>query len=205
MTDLVLYHAPHTRSVRPLWLLEEMELPYELQTSAFDPEYFASDEFRRINPVGQIPILCDGGEIVTESTAILEYLLSRYGPSPLGVDPEDEEYACFLRWLHVSEAGMMHYLAILLGQRIVHSLLYAVSDEFDAYCEKKICEYIGMLDDHLQGRDFLLQRGFSAADISIGYSLFLAQAVLGFTLPKTVEAYFATLRARPAWEKAMAE
>ena len=204
MTDLVLYHAPHSRSVRVLWLLEEMGLPYELKSVTFDTEYFASEEFRRINPVGQIPVLYDGDEILTESTAIMEYLLNHYGPSPLGVEAQDEEYGCFLRWLHLSEAGMLHYVSILLGHRIVKGH-YGISDEFDASCEKKVDEYVGMLADQLQGREYLLKRGFSAADISLGYSLFLAKTILGFSFSDIVDEYFTGLQARPAWQKAIAD
>ena len=112
MTDLVLYHSPQTRSVRPLWLLEEMGLPYELKSCAFDPEYFASEEYRRINPVGQVPVLYDDDEVITESTAIMEYLLNRYGPSPLGVEAQHEETSCFLRWLHLSEAVSYTHLTL---------------------------------------------------------------------------------------------
>ena len=203
MTDLVLYHAPQSRSVRVLWQLEEMGLPYELKSFTYDPEYFASEEFRRINPIGQIPALYDGDEMIIESTAIMEYLLSRHGPSLLGVEAEDVEYACFIRWLHMSEAGMAHYLTVLLGHRIVEGTQYNVSIEFDAYCEKKVKDYTEAIADQLQGRDYLLQRGFSAADISLGYSLYLTKTILGITLPESVDKYFTRLQERPAWQKAI--
>ena len=204
MNELVLYHCPTTRSVRILWLLEEMGLSYRLENHP--PEYFSSQEYLKVNPLGQMPALTDSDETIIETTAIMEYLLSRYGPSLLSVESQHEEYANYLKWLHVAEAGMCHYLSILLGHRIVgEGGSYRVTSEFDDLCEKKVSKYIAMLAQQLEEREYVLKQGFSAADIALGYSLYLTHTILKLRLPAIVSEYYERLQARPAWQKAIAE
>ena len=200
MNELVLYHCPTTRSARVFWLLEEMGLSYRLENHPY--EYFSSVEYRKVNPLGQMPALTDGDETIIETTAIMEYLLNRYGPSSLSIKIQHEEYASYLKWLHIAEAGMGGYLSILLGHRFVSE---RVSDVFEAECEKKITQYIAMLAQQLEGREYVLKRGFSAADISLGYSLYLIHTILKLVLPDIVSKYYQRLQARPAWQRAIVE
>ena len=75
---VILYHAPLTRSMRILWLLEELALPYELATVQFTPP---TKPFAQSAPGGKLPAIRDGGITMFESGAIVEYLLERYGMS----------------------------------------------------------------------------------------------------------------------------
>ena len=202
--SLTLFHSPGTRSIRVLWLLEEMGLPYELQSKKYDSAYFASDEFRAINPMGKVPALYDDGELIIESTAIMEYLLHRYGPSPLAVPPDDPEYGAYLQWLHMSEGGMANYIAVSFGHAVGIEP-YQVSEPFDGYCRFQIAKALQMLEKQLDGHEYLLKRGFSAADISLGYTLFFAKACIGAKFSEKVGAYFARLTSREGMQKAMAD
>ena len=78
---LTLFHSPGTRSIRVFWLLEELGLSYDLKSYKYDSKYFASSEFRAINPMGKVPALYDGEQLIIESTAIMEYLLNNFGPN----------------------------------------------------------------------------------------------------------------------------
>ena len=75
---LTLYHCHDARSFRPLWTLEEMGLPYELKMLPFPPRVAAPD-YLDVNPLGTIPTFFDGDMRMTESVAICQYLVSRYG------------------------------------------------------------------------------------------------------------------------------
>jgi len=79
-----LYHCADARSFRPLWALEELGLEYELTVMPFPPRYRAK-EFMAVNPLGTIPAMVDDETFMTESAAIVGYLVTRYGPSPLAV------------------------------------------------------------------------------------------------------------------------
>ncbi|MEM1152531.1 MAG: glutathione S-transferase N-terminal domain-containing protein, partial [Pseudomonadota bacterium] len=102
---LTLYHSPGTRSIRPLWLMEEMGVDYQLESIDYDSTYFASETFRSINPMGKVPALIEDGQLLIESTAIMQYLLQTRGPSPLAAQPTEPEYATYLQWFHMAESG----------------------------------------------------------------------------------------------------
>ena len=84
---ITLYHCDGARSFRPLWMLEELGLAYELKMLPFPPRVFAK-EYIAINPLGTIPFMIDGETKMTESSGICHYLGTRHGPTPLvvGVD-----------------------------------------------------------------------------------------------------------------------
>lgn len=199
---LTLFHSPGTRSVRARWLMEEMNVPYDLKTYAYDGAFFASEEFRAINPMGKVPALYDGDELLVESVAIMQYVLHRFGPTPLVVAPEDKEYASYLQWLHMAESGMANYVAVSFGQTLSVDP-YKVSEAFDGYCRYQIDKALGMLDKQLEGREYVLERGFSAADISLGYTLIFAEFCTGATYTGRVREYLDRLLARPALRRAL--
>lgn len=202
--SLTLFHAPGTRSVRILWLLEEMGLPYQLRSLAYDSAYFASDAFRAINPMGKLPALHDGDQTIIESAAIMDYLLHRHGPSPLALAPDHHEYATYLQWFHMAESGMATYVATSFGHAS-GTKPYIVSDAYDDYCRYQVTKALEMLEKQLEDRDYLLKSGFSAADISLGYTLFFALACTGRTYSDRVMNYLGRLMARPALQKALSD
>lgn len=202
--SLTLYHSPGTRSIRVRWLLEEMELPYDLKSIKYDGKYFASDEFRAINPMGKVPALFDDGQLVVESIAIMEYLLNKHGPSSLSVSPDETEYATYLQWLHMAEGGMANYIAVSFGNKFDRDP-YKVSEGYDAYCRYQIEKALGFLEIQLQGKEYLLERGFSAADISLGYTLFFAKTGTDVKFTDIVSQYYKRLMSRPAALVTMAD
>jgi glutathione S-transferase len=110
---ITLYHCMNARSFRVLWTLEEMRLQYELKILPFPPRVHARD-YLQINPLGTIPLMLDGDTRMTESAAICQYLATRYGPSPLAVEPRDPAYGAFLNFLHFGEATLTFPEAIVL-------------------------------------------------------------------------------------------
>ena len=79
-----LYHCAVARSIRPLWTLEEMGLPYEVEVMPFPPRFFRPG-YLDINPLGTVPAMTDGDVNMTESAAMCQYLVDMYGPTPLAV------------------------------------------------------------------------------------------------------------------------
>mgnify|MGYP003150346215 FL=1 len=198
-----LFHTPKARSLRPLWLLEELGIDFELKTMAYDAAYFASDAYKEINPMGKVPAFYDGDNLIVESTVILEYILAKYRPSPLSVTPDESDFAPYLTWLHMAESGFANYAAVYLGQ-LMGIETYAVSEGFETYVKHQVAKALGMLDAHLTSRSFIAAERFTAADISVGYSLFLANQICGLPLPERVQVYFETLQTRPSWQKVIA-
>ena len=102
---ITLYHCVGARSFRPLWMLEELGLAYELKMLPFPPRVLAK-EYLAINPLGTIPFMIDGETRMTESAAICHYLGTRYGPTQLVVGVEEPAYGAFLNWLSFGEATL---------------------------------------------------------------------------------------------------
>jgi glutathione S-transferase len=96
-----LYHAQFTRSIRILWLLEELGLPYELVKVAFKPPRYS---FEQDTPTGKFPSMEDGGVVLFESGAILEYLIEKYGKGRLAPPAGSPDRGLYLQWVHFAEA-----------------------------------------------------------------------------------------------------
>ncbi|WP_291843736.1 glutathione S-transferase family protein [Maricaulis sp.] len=204
-SGLRLFHAPRTRSVRVRWLLEEMDLPYTLETVPFAQRPAGDEAYGEIHPLRKVPALEDKGRVMFESVAILQYLMGRYGPTDLEVTPDEADYDLFLQWLHYGESGMILPVTLLLA----HTMLLpekARSPVIARSAKRDTVKALSMLADHgLAGRDYLAADRFTAADISVGYMLFLLKIIKQFDdAPAAVKAYFARLTARPSWSVASA-
>jgi glutathione S-transferase len=102
---ITLYHCEAARSFRPLWMLEELSLTYELKMLPFPPRVLAKD-YLALNPLGTIPFMKDGETRMTESSGICHYLATKYGPTPLVVGLDEPAYGAFLNWMYFSDATL---------------------------------------------------------------------------------------------------
>lgn len=199
------YHAAPTRSMRVVWALEELGLPYELPEFKFDRAYLKTPAWRAVSPAGKVPVVFDGDKRLVESVAIIHYLSEKYADGRLSRRPRDPDYGEFLQWLHFGEAGMGGYVGMLIGQtrvlppeqRLEPMKQWAIMES------KNVC---GFIEESLADKPFLLGEEFSLADISVGYMLHLirlsgeGKEIMG---PRTF-AYYGRLADRPGWKKAAA-
>src|SRR5215470_12845574 len=105
------------RGFRVVWLLEEMGLPYKLRPVDLLAGVEHDAEYLTINPAGFIPAIRDGDVTMVESIAIMEYLMARYGPTPLAPDPHDPTFPAYQQFLHLGEAGLAASLFFVFGAR----------------------------------------------------------------------------------------
>ncbi len=197
-----LYHCTDARSFRPLWALEEMGLPYALTVMPFPPRYRAK-EFMAVNPLGTIPALVDGEALMTESAAIVQYLVTRHGPSPLAVAVDDPAYGAWLNWLHFGEATLTFPQTLVLRyRRFEPGKAEVVADDYAKWFLSRLKNSVERTLEH---SDWLCAGRFTAADISVGYALVLA-AQLGLDAEFTprVAEYWARLQALPSFQAAKA-
>jgi glutathione S-transferase len=194
-----LYHCADARSFRPLWALEEMGLGYELTVLPFPPRHRAK-EFMAVNPLGTIPVLVDGDTFMTESAAIVQYLATRYGRSPLAVDLGDSAYGAWLNWLHFGEATLTFPQTLVLRyRRLEPGKAEVVADDY----AKWFLARLRAVDRALQAAEHLCAGRFTAADISVGYALLLAEQVgLDAKFTPAIAAYWARLQARSGFKAA---
>jgi glutathione S-transferase len=196
-----LYHCTDARSFRPLWALEELGLRYELIVMPFPPRYRAK-EFMAINPLGTVPALVDGETFMTESAAIVQYIATRCSPSMLAIDVSDSAYGAWLNWLHFGEATLTFPQTLVLRyRRLEPGRAEIVADDY----AKWFLARLRAVDRALREADYLCAGRFTAADISVGYALLLAEQLglnSGFTAP--IAAYWAMLQARAGFQAAKA-
>jgi glutathione S-transferase len=201
---LTIYYVPGTRAIRVVWLCEELELCYERVPVDFSPGYRASAEWRRLNPVGKVPAMTDGDLILFESGAMVEYILDRYGQGRLRPARGSASHAHYLQWSWFAEATFARPLGEIVNHRRVFGDDSSARILEEMRDRARLC--LTAVDDALEGQDYLVGGEFTAADIMMGYSVFLAQwvnAMEGGEFPN-VTAYFDRLKARPAFARATA-
>jgi glutathione S-transferase len=195
-----LYHCPDARSFRALWALEELGLPYELELLPFPPR-FKAPEYLEVNPLGTIPALIDGPTFMTESAAIVQYLATRYGPNELAVEVGDPDYGAWLNWLHFGEATLTFPQTLVLRYRTLEpGRAEHVAEDYARWFLSRLKHVDRALAG---GAEWLVAGRFTAADISVGYALLLANhlKLLDGAAP-SIAAYWARLKARPAFQAA---
>ena len=116
---LKLHFAPNSRAGRIVWLLEELELPYEINKMAFHPKDLKSDEHRERHPLGRVPVLDDGDIRIYESGAIVEYVLERHKNGGLKPAVDSSDYPDYLQWFHYCEGMVMPPVNTIIVQTIL--------------------------------------------------------------------------------------
>jgi glutathione S-transferase len=190
------------RGFRVVWLLEEMGLAYRLRPVDLRAGVEGDAEFLAINPAGFIPAIQDGDVTMVESVAIMEYLMARYGPTPLAPDPHDPAFAAYLQFLHLGEAGLA---ASIYFVNVSRSL--APKAERQNWGARKALEVfesrLRLVTRQLARSPHLAGDTFTAADISVTYALELAQRGGSVALGEAEQTYVARTSAREAYKRAM--
>lgn len=197
-----LHHCISARSFRPLWMLEELGLPYELILHDFPPR--VNDEaFLAINPLGTVPAFLDGEVRMTESAAICQYLAARHPEAGLDVASQDPAYGDYLNFLHFGEATLTFPQTLVLryGQfEPPERRLPQVVEDYSRWFLSRL----RTLEPRLATRRWLCAERFTAADVSVGYALLLASHLgLDERFKPNVRDYWARLQAREAFERAL--
>jgi len=200
---LKIYHAPNTRSVRIVWLLEELGLPYEIESFRLGDARMRSPEYLKINPMGRVPTLEDGAVRLSESGAIVEYVLARHGKGRLVPEVSSPEFPRYLQWLHYAEGMIMPPVNIIVVETILLPKERRNQVNVDR-AVKLLSRMLGAVDAGLEGREFMAG-AFSGADIMTGHACTVAQRLGADVSDKpNVAAYIARLNARPAMQRAWA-
>ena len=192
-----LWHCNGSRSLRPLWALEEMGLDYELEVMPFPPR-FLHEGYLDVNVLGTVPYFVDGENHMTESSGICHYLVEKYQQWDFGLKPDHPHYGNYLNWLYHSDATLTFPQTIFLRYTRLEP------DETKATVgtdyRKWYLARLRMLNARVAEHEFLVDDRFTIADIACGYALFLGQN-LGISedyKPQALD-YLERLKARPGF------
>lgn len=201
---ITLYHCVSARSFRPLWMLEELGLPYQLHMLPFPPRALARSYLQE-NPLGTVPLLVEGDTRMTESAAICEYLAARHSPAGgTAVAADDPAYGAYLNWLHMSDATLTFPQTLVL--RYTHFEPAArkqqqVAEDYSRWFLARL----RAVDAAVQRHEYVCAERFTAADVAVGYALLLASHLgLSAQFTPAVAAYWDRLQSRPAFQRALA-
>lgn len=198
---IIVHHLEESRSQRVLWLLEELELDYEVRRYARDPQTrLAPADLRAVHKLGKSPVIERDGRIYAESGAIIEYLAETEAGGKLAASPGDPARADYFYWLHFAEGSAMLPLLLklyvgLLGQAGVPLMQARIEPEIEAH--------LAHADAALGASDHFAGGRFTAADIQMSFVLDAAAQRGGLSrFPNLVRARAAN-QARPAWRRAL--
>ena len=190
------------RGFRVVWLLEEMGLAYRLRPVDLLAGVENDPEFLAVNPAGFIPAIQDGEVTMVESIAIMEYLVARYGPTPLAPEPHGPAFPAYQQFLHLGEAGLAASIYFVVGARNIAP--EAERQNWSAGQAQRVFDSrLELVTWQLARSPYLAGENFTAADISVAYALGLAKRAGGVVLGQLEQAYLARVRGREAYKRAM--
>jgi len=202
--NIKLYHAKHTRSLRVLWLLEEMGLRYELEVVKLALGNTGGEDFAKVNPLQKVPAISVDGEVLQESTAILEFLANKFAAKNLLITTDHSDYGRFLQWLHGGESGFGMYLSIYFGNTVLLPENQR-SKAMALWAEENLTKMLKLFSESLAQRKYIAGDRFTISDISVGYILY-GISLLGKQekmAPENVQNWWQLISERPAFQKAL--
>jgi glutathione S-transferase len=150
-----------------------MDLTYESEMMPFPPR-FLHKEFMDVNILGTIPYLIDGKVEMTESVAMCQYLVDKYGPTDLKVTSDEPDYHHYLNWLAHSDATLTFPQTVVLRYTFQE---VGVADKAAEGYRRWFVARLKLLEKSLDSREYLCSNRFTIADICVSYAIYLAKTL----------------------------
>lgn len=197
---LTVHHLNNSRSQRVLWLLEELELDYQIKRYQRDATTnLAPPELLDVHPLGKSPVLTDGERSIIESGAIIDYVVRRHANGRLAPPPGSDEHEQYLQWLHYAEGSAMLPLMLkMYTGRLPDggaALQPRITGELD--------NHLGYLDHALDGTDWFVGGEFSAADVQLSFVPQVARMLYTLEPFPNLASFLERIHARPAYRRAL--
>jgi glutathione S-transferase len=212
---LTVHHLENSRSQRVLWLLEELEVPYELVRYDRDPQtMLAPPALRAIHPLGKSPVITEDGEAIAETGAIVEYILERYGQGRLSPPPGTPESRRLRYWLHYAEGSAMPPLLLKLvfgrlpegAPALMRPVVNAIAKRAQSgFVDPQLRLHLDYWEAELEKAEWFAGPEFTAADIMMSFPLEAAadRGAARVGRPK-LAAFLKKIHVRPAYRQALA-
>ena len=213
---ITVHHLNNSRSQRVLWLLEELELPYEIVHYQRDPKtMLAPPELRKVHPLGKSPVVTtDEGLVLAESGAIIETVIERYGQGRLAPVTGSEQALRYRYWLHYAEGSAMPPLLLkLIFDKIenakmpffIKPIAKGIAGKAKAgFVSPNIRTHLDFMEGELGRSDWFAGTEFTGADIQMSFPVEAARARGGLNESRPrLMAWLARIHARPAYQRAL--
>ena len=210
---IILHHLEHSRSMRIVWALQELQLDYELKYYRRLPNMSAPRELKRIHPLGKAPILQDEVKTIAESAVILDYLQQHYDSAQQFKPHADDAVIHYDYWMHYAEGSLMPLLVFSLvmdqlGGKKIPRVIRPLTKQFGKQIKKQFSEprlkdHVTFIEQFLASHPYFAGEHFSFADIQM---LFPIQGLLiteqDRSLPN-IRAWVARVTAREGYQAAV--
>ena len=201
---LTIHHLGMSQSERVVWLCEELNIPYELKLYKRDP-LLAPESLKQLtgNHLGTAPVMQDGEVTLTESGAIVDWIIQKHGDGRLARKPSDSNYADYLQWFHFANATLQSHAARLMTMMLMPDANPEKSVEKRTY--ERLYNILRTLDNRLGKSSFLAGEELSAADIMSVFSLSTMRYFIPFNLKnyRNITRYLKAINERDAYQRAM--
>lgn len=211
---ITVHHLEDSRSQRVLWLLEELELQYEVRHYKRDPKtMLAPPELRQVHPLGKSPVITDEAHTVAETGLIIDYIISRHGNGRLAPAPDSEQRLQYEYWLHYAEGSAMPPLLLHLVFDTVEKkapfVIKPIARAISANVKKQFIRpqlnlHLDYMENELRQHRWFVGDDFSAADIMMSFPLEAAAARMGLeNRCPNIAAFIKRIHERPAYQRAL--
>jgi glutathione S-transferase len=200
---LTVHHLGKSQSERIVWLCEELEIPYELKRYARDPvTVLAPPDYKALHPIGAAPVITDGGLVLAESGAVVEYIIAKYGNGRLALTPNHPDFAQFLYWFHFANGTLQ---ANMGRNMILNRLKLAEDNPMLVAIRARVDRAFDLVDARARESEYLAGSAFTSADIMMGFSLTTMRYFLPYDLKRCphIIRYLGRIGERPAYRRAM--
>lgn len=212
---LTLHHLENSRSQRILWLLEELDVPFEVKRYNRDSKTsLAPPELLEIHPLGKAPVITDDEVTVAESGAIIEYLVETYGDGRLIPAPGTDARREYIYWMHYAEGTFMPLMIIsLILSRIesapvpffIRPITRGIAAKVrNSYLEANVKRNLAFVEQRLSESDWFCGDEMTAADIQMSFPLEAAavRTDLSADYP-SIQDFLQRIHKRPAYQAAL--
>jgi glutathione S-transferase len=198
---ITIYHLGVSQSDRIVWLMEELELPYQLEWFDRGPDGLAPPEYLALHPAGTAPVVKDGDRVLTESAVILERFCHRHADGRFTVGPDQLNYEDYLYWMHFNNNIQgLFFASLALGGQTAES-----GNRAARFIARRAERYLRYLDQRLSESEYLAGPEFTCADIMVTFNLTSLPPFGGPAVAElsNAQAYVERIGKRPAYQKAM--
>jgi len=212
---VTVHHLNNSRSQRVLWLLEELEVPYEVKRYERDAKtMLAPPALLAIHPLGKSPVITDGGITVAESGAIVEYLVGTYGGGRLIPPAGTPQRMRYTYWLHYAEGSAMPPLLLKLifdrvGTTPMPWPLSAMARRIagsvqSAFIGPQLRRHLDFMESELALSPWFAGEEFTAADVQMSFPLEAAAVRGGLDASRpTLFDFLHRIHERDAYKRAL--
>jgi glutathione S-transferase len=210
-----LHHLNSSRSQRIIWMLEILELEYNIKVYKRDAKTnLAPSSLKAVHPLGTAPLLSHNGKSIAETGAICEYIVKESKDTALIPPKEHDDFIDVQFWSHFAEGSLMPPLvtAMVLNKGkekaspffvkfIVNKFVEAV---LNAYFGKAIQRNMDFIEKHLEGREWLVGSTITVADIQMSFGLEAMEAAGRLASSPNTTAYVKRFQNEASYKTAMA-